>query len=115
MRPVWLNAWSSCSVFSIIAVNPQLYLLYFAIREARLIVSAAGVQKFSHDCFYKTIMEDELRKLDLQSGRDRIVVTGIGSNNCVYHAVIGLTSEITSSRSRKIVFMQTERKAKRLR
>jgi len=89
MRPVWLNAWSSCSVFSIIAVKPQLYLLYFAIREARLIVSAAGVQKFSHDCFYKTIMEDELRKLDLQSCRDRIVVTGIGSNNCVYHAVIG--------------------------
>jgi nicotinamidase-related amidase len=34
-------------------------------------------------------MEDELRKLDLQSCRDRIVVTGIGSNNCVYHAVIG--------------------------
>ena len=47
------------------------------------------VQKFSHDCFYKTTMEDELRKLDLQSCRDRIVVTGIGSNNCVYHAVIG--------------------------
>jgi nicotinamidase-related amidase len=47
------------------------------------------VQKFSHDCFYKTTMEEELRKLDLQSCRDRIVVTGIGSNNCVYHAVIG--------------------------
>lgn len=47
------------------------------------------VQKFSHDCFYKTTMEDELKKLDLQACRDRIVVTGIGSNNCVYHAVIG--------------------------
>lgn len=47
------------------------------------------VQKFSHDCFYKTTMEEVLRKLDLQSCRDRIVVTGIGSNNCVYHAVIG--------------------------
>lgn len=47
------------------------------------------VQKFSHDCFYQTTMEDELRKFDLQSCRDRIVVTGIGSNNCVYHAVIG--------------------------
>lgn len=47
------------------------------------------VQKFSHDCFYQTTMEDELRKLHLQSCRDRIVVTGIGSNNCVYHAVIG--------------------------
>jgi nicotinamidase-related amidase len=47
------------------------------------------VQKFSHDCFYNTTMEDELRKLDLQTCRDRIIVTGIGSNNCVYHAVIG--------------------------
>lgn len=47
------------------------------------------VQKFSHDCFHATTMEDELRKLDLRSCRDRVVVTGIGSNNCVYHAVIG--------------------------
>jgi nicotinamidase-related amidase len=47
------------------------------------------VQKCSHDCFYKTTMEEQLRKLDLQPCRDRIFVTGIGSNNCVYHAVIG--------------------------
>ena len=47
------------------------------------------VQKFSHDCFYKTTMEEQLQRLDLQACRDRIVVTGIGSNNCVYHAVIG--------------------------
>lgn len=47
------------------------------------------VKKFSHDCFYQTTMEDTLKKLDLRSCRDRIVVTGIGTNNCVYHAVIG--------------------------
>jgi nicotinamidase-related amidase len=47
------------------------------------------VQKTSHDCFYKTSMEAVLQKLDLQSCRDKIVVTGIGSSNCVYHAVIG--------------------------
>jgi nicotinamidase-related amidase len=47
------------------------------------------VQKCSHDCFYKTTMEEQLRKLDLQPCRDHIFVTGIGSNNCVYHAVIG--------------------------
>lgn len=47
------------------------------------------VQKFSHDCFYQTTMEDVLQSLDLKPCRDRIVVTGIGSNNCVYHAVIG--------------------------
>jgi nicotinamidase-related amidase len=34
-------------------------------------------------------MEAALEKLDLQPCRDKIVVTGIGSSNCVYHAVIG--------------------------
>jgi nicotinamidase-related amidase len=47
------------------------------------------VKKFSHDCFYQTVMEEQLKKFDLRSCRDHIVVTGIGSNNCVYHAVIG--------------------------
>jgi nicotinamidase-related amidase len=47
------------------------------------------VQKTSHDCFYKTAMESVLEKFDLRPCRDTIVVTGIGSNNCVYHAVIG--------------------------
>ncbi len=47
------------------------------------------VQKPSHDCFYKTSMESALEKLDLRPCRDTMVVTGIGSNNCVYHAVIG--------------------------
>lgn len=47
------------------------------------------VQKTSHDCFYKTSMESVLEELDLRPCRDAIVVTGIGANNCVYHAVIG--------------------------
>jgi nicotinamidase-related amidase len=47
------------------------------------------VKKHSHDCFYQTSMEEQLNKLDLRPCRDHIVVTGIGSNNCVYHAVIG--------------------------
>ena len=47
------------------------------------------VQKTSHDCFYKTTMEAVLERLDLRSCRDTVVVTGIGSSNCVYHAVIG--------------------------
>jgi nicotinamidase-related amidase len=47
------------------------------------------VKKYSHDCFYQTSMEEQLRKFDLRPCRDHIVVTGIGSNNCVYHAVIG--------------------------
>ena len=59
------------------------------IEELRPQANEIVVQKFSHDCFYQTTMEDELRKMDLRRCRDRIVVTGIGSNNCVYHAVIG--------------------------
>lgn len=47
------------------------------------------VKKYSHDCFYQTTMEEQLKKLDLRGCRDHVVVTGIGSNNCVYHAVIG--------------------------
>jgi nicotinamidase-related amidase len=47
------------------------------------------VKKYSHDCFYQTSMEEQLKKYDLRPCRDHIVVTGIGSNNCVYHAVIG--------------------------
>ena len=59
------------------------------IEELKPLRNEIVVQKFSHDCFYQTTMEDELRKMDLRPCSDRIVVTGIGSNNCVYHAVIG--------------------------
>ena len=59
------------------------------VEELRPLPNEVVVQKFSHDCFYQTTMEDELRKMDLRPCRDRIVVTGIGSNNCVYHAVVG--------------------------
>jgi nicotinamidase-related amidase len=47
------------------------------------------VKKYSHDCFYQTTLEEQLEKFDLRPCRDHIIVTGIGSNNCVYHAVIG--------------------------
>ena len=47
------------------------------------------VQKTSHDCFYKTSMGRVLDQLELRPCRDTVVVTGIGSSNCVYHAVIG--------------------------
>jgi nicotinamidase-related amidase len=59
------------------------------VEELRPLPGENVVQKTSHDCFYKTSMEAVLEKLDLRSCRDKIVVTGIGSSNCVYHAVIG--------------------------
>jgi nicotinamidase-related amidase len=59
------------------------------VEELRPLPGENVVQKASHDCFYKTSMEGVLEKLDLRSCRDKIVITGIGSSNCVYHAVIG--------------------------
>ena len=59
------------------------------VEELRPLAGENVVQKTSHDCFYKTTMEQILEKLDLKPCRDKIVVTGIGSSNCVYHAVIG--------------------------
>ena len=59
------------------------------IDELKPLPGETVVQKTSHDCFYKTQMESVLEKLDLRSCRDHVVVTGIGSSNCVYHAVIG--------------------------
>lgn len=59
------------------------------IEELKPLPDEIVVQKFSHDCFYQTTMEQQLRRLDLRPCRDQIIVTGIGSNNCVYHAVIG--------------------------
>jgi nicotinamidase-related amidase len=59
------------------------------VEELKPLPHEIVVKKFSHDCFYQTSMENTLAKLDLRSCRDRVVVTGIGSNNCVYHAVIG--------------------------
>lgn len=59
------------------------------VEELRPLAGEEIVQKTSHDCFYKTSMEAVLEKLQLRPCRDRIVVTGIGASNCVYHAVIG--------------------------
>jgi nicotinamidase-related amidase len=59
------------------------------IEELKPLPGENVVQKTSHDCFYKTSMEAVLEQLDLRPCRDKIVVTGIGSSNCVYHAVIG--------------------------
>ena len=59
------------------------------VEELKPLSGEIVVQKTSHDCFFKTSMETVLEQLDLRPCRDTIVVTGIGSSNCVYHAVIG--------------------------
>lgn len=59
------------------------------VEELKPMRGEVVVQKFSHDCFYQTSMDSALKKLDVRPCRDRVVVAGIGSNNCVYHTVIG--------------------------
>jgi len=59
------------------------------VEELKPLAGETVVQKTSHDCFYKTTMDAVLESFDLRSCRDTVVVTGIGSSNCVYHAVIG--------------------------
>lgn len=59
------------------------------VEELKPLPGEIVIKKYSHDCFYQTALEDTLEKLQLRSCRDRVVVTGIGANNCIYHAVIG--------------------------
>ena len=59
------------------------------VEELKPLPGEIIVQKTSHDCFYKTTMEATLETLNLHPCRDKMVITGIGSSNCVYHAVIG--------------------------
>ena len=59
------------------------------IEELRPFPGEQVVQKLSHDCFYQTRLEEILRELGIRPCQSTVAVTGIGSNNCVYHAVIG--------------------------
>jgi len=71
--------------YSLIADTPAVAF----VPELKPLGDEVVIKKYSHDCFYQTSMEEQLKKFDLRPCRDHIVVTGIGSNNCVYHAVIG--------------------------
>ena len=75
----------SASPYSLLDDSPAVEF----IDELKPDPSEIVVKKYSHDCFYQTTLEDRLKELDLRPCRDHVVVTGIGSNNCVYHAVIG--------------------------
>jgi len=49
------------------------------------------VVKYTHDCFYRTVMEALLERLRLRSGEGRIIVTGIAARGCVQCAVMGFS------------------------
>jgi len=47
------------------------------------------VEKHSHDCFYRTEMDAVLQRMGIGCQTHRVIVTGVMSNICVYHAVLG--------------------------
>jgi nicotinamidase-related amidase len=47
------------------------------------------VEKNTHDCFFKTRMDQLLEDLRILSTTHTVIVTGVGASVCVYHAVIG--------------------------
>jgi nicotinamidase-related amidase len=49
------------------------------------------VVKYTHDCFYRTEMEQVLDDLGMRPGEARIIVTGIAARGCVQTAVMGFS------------------------
>ena len=47
------------------------------------------VEKNTHDCFYKTELDNLLEKLNILPETHAVIVTGVAATVCVYHAVIG--------------------------
>jgi nicotinamidase-related amidase len=47
------------------------------------------VEKHTHDCFYNTTMDGVLKEKGITSATHKVIVTGVMSNVCVYHAVLG--------------------------
>lgn len=47
------------------------------------------IEKNTHDCFYKTRLDDLLGQLRILPETHTIIVTGVAANVCVHHAAIG--------------------------
>ena len=47
------------------------------------------VEKHTHDCFYRTGMDDLLERLKILPETHAVIIGGTNANICVYHAVIG--------------------------
>lgn len=49
------------------------------------------VVKYTHDCFYKTNLEELLEQFELKPGEARVIVTGVATRGCVQCAVTGFS------------------------
>jgi nicotinamidase-related amidase len=47
------------------------------------------VEKHTHDCFHNTEMDNVLKQMGIGCETHQVIVTGVMSNVCVYHAVLG--------------------------
>ena len=49
------------------------------------------IVKHTHDCFYRTGMEDLLKRMEFLPGEGHVIVTGISTRNCVQSAVMAFS------------------------
>jgi nicotinamidase-related amidase len=47
------------------------------------------VEKHTHDCFHNTKMDETLKRMGIGCETHKVIVTGVMSNVCVYHAMLG--------------------------
>jgi nicotinamidase-related amidase len=59
------------------------------IEELRPEEDEPVIEKNTHDCFYRTGMDDLFTRLKIMPETHSVIVIGVASNICVYHAVIG--------------------------
>ncbi|NYT67597.1 isochorismatase family cysteine hydrolase [Pusillimonas noertemannii] len=59
------------------------------IDELRPLEGDTIIEKHTHDCFHKTSMDEQLGRMGILPETHHIIVVGVASNVCVYHAVLG--------------------------
>ncbi len=47
------------------------------------------VPKYTHDCFHETTMDSLLKRIGAQPLTHHVIVCGVATGTCVYHAVLG--------------------------
>ena len=59
------------------------------VEELRPLPGETVIEKHTHDCFHNTEMDATLERLRILPETHELIVTGVASNVCVYHAVLG--------------------------
>jgi len=59
------------------------------VEELKPLPHETVVEKNTHDCFYRTELENQLDRFGILPETHAVIVTGVAADVCVYHAVIG--------------------------